>query len=123
VFEIAKSATSATGYAPTPTILHSFCAQTNSSGACTDGANPFAGLIADPHGDLFGTSEVGGANGRGGTVFEITFFAGTPGRANCIGKSVSALVQQYGGLANAAAGLGYSSALVLQNAIASYCAE
>ena len=115
MFEIAKTPS---GYASTPTILFSFCAQTN----CTDGANPFAGLIADPHGDLFGTSEVGGANG-GGTVFEITFFAGTPGRANCIGKSVSALAQQYGGLANAAATLGYSTVLVLQNAIARYCAE
>jgi hypothetical protein len=115
VFEIAKTAS---GYATTPTILYSFCAQTN----CTDGANPFAGLIADAHGDLFGTSEVGGAHGEGGTVFEVTFFAGTPGQANCIGKSVLALTQQYHGLANAAAVLGYSSLLVLQNAIASYCA-
>src|SRR6266404_4223628 len=36
VFEIAKTAS---GYASTPTILVSFCAQTN----CTDGANPPAG--------------------------------------------------------------------------------
>jgi hypothetical protein len=65
---------------------------------------------------------VGGAHGEGGTVFEVTFFAGTPGKANCIGESVSALTQQYGGLANAAAALGYSSVLVLENTIASYCA-
>ncbi|MBV8612935.1 MAG: hypothetical protein JOY66_04080, partial [Acetobacteraceae bacterium] len=34
------------------------------------GANPFAGLIADASGDLFGTTTEGGA-GTGGTVFEI----------------------------------------------------
>jgi uncharacterized repeat protein (TIGR03803 family) len=35
-----------------------------------DGGNPLAGLTADANGDLFGTTENGGANG-GGTVFEI----------------------------------------------------
>jgi uncharacterized repeat protein (TIGR03803 family) len=64
VFKIAKTAT---GYASTPTVLYSFCAQTN----CTDGQFPFAVLIADAAGNLFGTTEAGGANG-GGTVFEIT---------------------------------------------------
>jgi uncharacterized repeat protein (TIGR03803 family) len=44
-----------------------------------DGANPLAGLIADANGNLFGTTALGGASGDG-TVFEITFFAGTPGR-------------------------------------------
>jgi uncharacterized repeat protein (TIGR03803 family) len=33
-------------------------------------AQPHAGLIADDHGDLFGTTIAGGANGAG-TVFEI----------------------------------------------------
>ena len=68
VFEIAKTAS---GYATTPTILVSFCAQTN----CADGALPEAGLIADANGNLFGTTVVGGANDQG-TVFEI-------GRASC----------------------------------------
>jgi hypothetical protein len=59
-------------------------------------------------------------------VFEVTgsgfvTFAGTPGQANCIGKSVSALAQQYGGLAHAAAALDYSSVGYLQTAVASYC--
>src|SRR5262249_1120008 len=36
----------------------------------TNGARPFAGLIADAHGDLFGTTSQGGANDVG-TVFEI----------------------------------------------------
>jgi YVTN family beta-propeller protein len=49
-------------------------------------------------------------------------FAGKPGRANCRGKSVSALAKQYGGLDAAAAVLGYSSVQALQNAIATYCA-
>jgi hypothetical protein len=48
--------------------------------------------------------------------------AGTPGAANCHGRSVSALAQEYGGLATAAAALGYSSVQVLQNDIAAYCA-
>jgi hypothetical protein len=52
----------------------------------------------------------------------VSLFAGTPGRANCHGQSVSALAQQFGGLAAAAAALGFSSAPVLQNAIAEYCA-
>jgi len=68
---------------------------------------------------LFGTTTGGGENGQG-TVFEITdsgfvvsvTFAGTRGQPNCHGKSVSALAQQYGGLAAATAALGYSSVSV-----------
>jgi hypothetical protein len=63
VLEIGKTAT---GYTSTPTILVSFCFN------CVDGANPFAGLIADANGNLFGTTPNGGAKGVGGTVFEIT---------------------------------------------------
>jgi YVTN family beta-propeller protein len=48
-------------------------------------------------------------------------FAGTPGKSNCHGKSVSALAKQYGGLNNAAAALGYPSVSALQNAIEAYC--
>ena len=48
-------------------------------------------------------------------------FAGTPGRADCVGVSVSALVRQYGGLNAAAVALGYSSVLALQQAIMAYC--
>ena len=60
VFEIAKTSA---GYASVPTTLVSF----NGS----DGASPAATLIADANGDLFGTTESGGAN-NAGTVFEIT---------------------------------------------------
>jgi uncharacterized repeat protein (TIGR03803 family) len=75
VFEIAKTAT---GYASTPTVLVSFCALLN----CADGANPAAGLVADDDGNLFGTTSTLGANGGGGTVFEIaktaTGYASSP---------------------------------------------
>jgi uncharacterized repeat protein (TIGR03803 family) len=60
VFEIAKTAH---GYASAPTTLVSFNG--------TDGAEPTGSLIADAHGDLFGTTTYGGADGNG-TVFEIT---------------------------------------------------
>jgi uncharacterized repeat protein (TIGR03803 family) len=59
VFEIAKTAHS---YASTPTVLVSFNG--------TDGSAPVGGLIADAHGNLFGTTAEGGANDAG-TVFEI----------------------------------------------------
>jgi Legume lectin domain len=50
-------------------------------------------------------------------------FAGTPGRPNCHGQSVSALAQQYGGLNAAAAALGYSNVQALQEAIMEYCED
>jgi len=61
----------------------------------------------------------------GSTYADVTprsLFAGTPGAANCHGKTVSGLTQQYEDLANAASGLGYASVQALQNAIASFCA-
>jgi uncharacterized repeat protein (TIGR03803 family) len=59
VFEISKTQS---GYASAPTTLVSF------TGA--DGAMPAGSLIADAAGDLFGTTEEGGAD-NDGTVFEI----------------------------------------------------
>ena len=59
MFEIVKTAH---GYASTPITLVSF----NN----TNGSDPHANLIIDAKGDLFGTTELGGAN-RDGTVFEI----------------------------------------------------
>ncbi len=41
----------------------------------TNGTYPFAGLIADAAGDLFGTTEIGGADGDG-TVFELVKHGG-----------------------------------------------
>jgi hypothetical protein len=63
VFELVK-----TGSGYTEKVLHRF------SGSPTDGAYPYAGLIADAKGDLFGTTEFGGPNGypdHDGTVFEL----------------------------------------------------
>jgi hypothetical protein len=61
VFEIKNIGTVAAPiYATAPTTLLNF----NGS----NGASPYAGLIADAKGDLFGTTENGGGDG---TVFEI----------------------------------------------------
>lgn len=55
----------------TETVLHSF------AGGRTDGSNPYAGLVMDPKGNLYGVTSAGGnsefCEGSGcGTVFEIT---------------------------------------------------
>jgi spore maturation protein SpmA len=52
---------------------------------------------------------------------EQPVFAGTPGKANCHGQSVSALAKQYGGLNNAAAALGFDRMSALQNAVGEFC--
>jgi hypothetical protein len=54
-------------------------------------------------------------------VFAKPAFAGTPEEANCHGQSVSALAQQFGGLDNAAAALGFPSVQALQDAIKAFC--
>jgi uncharacterized repeat protein (TIGR03803 family) len=48
--------------------LYIFCSQTN----CADGVSPYAGLIRGSNGNFYGTTNFGGANSFGGTVFEIT---------------------------------------------------
>jgi uncharacterized repeat protein (TIGR03803 family) len=50
------------------TTLYSFCPQ---GGACTDGAFPDGALVQATDGNLYGTTNGGGANGSG-TVFKIT---------------------------------------------------
>lgn len=70
VFELAKTTT---GYAAAPTTLVNF----NN----IDGADPYAGLIADANGNLFGTTVNGGAF-NAGTAYKIaktaTGFAAAP---------------------------------------------
>jgi uncharacterized repeat protein (TIGR03803 family) len=51
----------------TLTTLYNFCSQSG----CTDGEEPFAGLVQATNGDLYGTTSAGGAH-SGGTVFKIT---------------------------------------------------
>jgi uncharacterized repeat protein (TIGR03803 family) len=48
------------------TVLYNFCSQPN----CVDGEGPFASLIEDTSGNLYGTTKLGGANNQG-VVFEI----------------------------------------------------
>jgi uncharacterized repeat protein (TIGR03803 family) len=50
----------------TETILHSF------GETATDGCTPGAGLVRDTKGNLYGTTEQGGAHDNCGTVFELT---------------------------------------------------
>jgi uncharacterized repeat protein (TIGR03803 family) len=55
----------------TLTTLHSFCSQAN----CTDGRDPFAGLVQATDGNFYGTTSGGGFcpfTGGCGTVFKIT---------------------------------------------------
>lgn len=55
---------------PTETPLYRFCSRTN----CADGAYPYAGVIANPKGalyGLYGTTRNGGDKGWG-TVFKLT---------------------------------------------------
>ncbi|MGO9520055.1 MAG: choice-of-anchor tandem repeat GloVer-containing protein, partial [Candidatus Korobacteraceae bacterium] len=53
----------------TETVLYSFTGG-------TDGANPYAGVIFDQSGNLYGATSAGGS-GNGGTVFELTASKGS----------------------------------------------
>jgi len=65
VFKLTRS-----GGAWTESIVHAF------AGPISDGAEPTSGVILDSAGTIYGTTSVGGVNGRqypdGGTVFQIT---------------------------------------------------
>jgi uncharacterized repeat protein (TIGR03803 family) len=58
----------------TYTVLHSF------AGGTKDGANPFAGLVLDSAGNLYGTTQHGGASGNCGSAGCGTIFKLTPAR-------------------------------------------
>jgi uncharacterized repeat protein (TIGR03803 family) len=47
-------------------VLYSFCTRTS----CASGQYPYASLVFDAAGNLYGTTELAGANG-GGTVFKL----------------------------------------------------
>jgi hypothetical protein len=68
-------------------------------------------------------------DGNPAPTFNMTFSlkgetiagAGTPGEANCHGQTVSAVARQFGGVATAVSGLGFSSVRELQNALKIFC--
>jgi uncharacterized repeat protein (TIGR03803 family) len=53
------------------TTLYSFC-QKRYGYVCTDGSNPFAGLVLSPGGNFYGTTLYGGASQFSGTIFKIS---------------------------------------------------
>jgi uncharacterized repeat protein (TIGR03803 family) len=73
-------------------VLYSFCSEPN----CADGANPFAGLVMDKKGNLYGTTVFGGAYGDG-TVFELTRVASAVAlrsRSSCAEVSLNVLHEE-----------------------------
>jgi uncharacterized repeat protein (TIGR03803 family) len=65
VFQLTPSA----GGRWTEKVIYTFCSQPN----CTDGIFPYASLVFDAAGNIYGTTESGGGNPFGaGTVFELT---------------------------------------------------
>jgi uncharacterized repeat protein (TIGR03803 family) len=67
VFELSPSAT---GWKET--VLYNFCSQAG----CTDGNLPFAGVIMDSAGNLYGTTTQSGDPSTNGVVFELSPSAG-----------------------------------------------
>jgi uncharacterized repeat protein (TIGR03803 family) len=57
----------------TEKILHSF------EGGINDGSDPFAGIVFDAAGNIYGTTEFGGGNPLAGTVYELVAPVGTGG--------------------------------------------
>ncbi len=60
IFEITPSGAFST--------LYSFCTLAN----CADGWQPYSGLVEDTNGTLYGTTNLGGADGNWGTVFSLS---------------------------------------------------
>jgi hypothetical protein len=54
-------------------------------------------------------------------AYEFQDFAGDPGKASCMGSSMSALSHQYRSLRAAASALGFGNVKALQNAIRAFC--
>jgi hypothetical protein len=79
------------------------------------------GAILDAATDKILVADLQTGNGEVVILKVPSEFAGTPGKSNCHGKSVSALAKQYGGLNAAATALGFDSVGALQGAIEEFC--
>jgi uncharacterized repeat protein (TIGR03803 family) len=55
-------------------VLYNFCSIPGDPEGCLDGAEPNAGVVFDSNGNLYGTTEIGGAStgAGGGVVFELS---------------------------------------------------
>ena len=88
-------------------------------------ANNFSNTVSvidTEHNVVIRTVAVGGGPiAFGNFIQPLPRFAGTPGKSNCYGRSVSALVRQFHGLQAAAAALEFSSIEKLQDAISEFC--
>jgi uncharacterized repeat protein (TIGR03803 family) len=98
-------------------FLYGFCAQTG----CADGANPYAGLIMDAAGNLYGTTEYGGSSDKG-VVFELApdgtetvlySFCQQSGCADGANPYAGLIMDAAGNLYGTAAGGGISNAGVV----------
>jgi len=95
-------------------VLHSFTGE--------DGAEPFAGLVRDAKGNLYGTATWGGTYGTYGTVFELTkkgtftvlhnFAGGDPGDG--INPNASLVRDKQGNLYGTTFGGGYNYGTVFE---------
>jgi uncharacterized repeat protein (TIGR03803 family) len=87
----------------TESVLYSFCSLSN----CGDGAEPFASLILDHAGNLYGTTEQGGTNygGLGGTVFSLT--------PNLDGTWTESVLYDFCSLSNCGDGIAPYASLIL----------
>ncbi len=56
----------------TETVLHSFCSATN----CTDGVEPFGGVVLDVHGNIYGVTPGGGTQNLG-VAYELSQSGGS----------------------------------------------
>jgi hypothetical protein len=95
---------------------------------------PFAGDLqawirnstTKPDWERIGTDIIGGVtpptfNMAFALTGETIADAGTPGNANCHGKTVSALAREFGGMASASSALGFPSVGALQAAVDTFC--